>query len=368
MLNIITERKFIELGAEVPTTIGGEYKVSIVDTNRGNVEFFPFGDTWHKNLILNRGLESFIVPYYVGIWGNRPPSLSKIFFTNSGNGIFWGASTGTSAAAVVATQTGLQGTLRQTSTTNVVGSGLTIDDMVTGSRSMQVATQFAATAVRITDINEAVINSAFISSQSATPFSRFVFPSTITLEIGQYLIITYRITGSIPSIVTDIPVSVSSNGFDASGTIRTVGTYDNLFGGIDANGGSGIMGSCYPYVTSNYPSYTNVAYSGTSYMLSATAAFPAAGSALSTSAVGTGVSMTASGNLYATPYVSGSKQSTINLMFPAGNPAATTNIGGILLNGTNGTSYGTMWKFNTPQAKDAGKVLVASLTYSFAAA
>lgn len=203
--------------AELKGFLGGEYQIQVVKKN-GEVTY-PLGKKFIKNLILNSGIDQ--------------------VFTNSSDGDsgMWGAllaycRAGSGTTPVDAAQTTLVAQLKS-SNSYFSGSGAngTVNDTVTGSATHKRTYEFTAEtgAVSYNEIGIGVLSTGDL-------FSRVVLPSTLNLIAGDNLRVVYQLTISIPQVITPSAVSLTTTGWDATGQLKVVGTFANIFGTMDSLG------------------------------------------------------------------------------------------------------------------------------------
>jgi len=352
----------VEADANISVGVGGVWKVSVVNASTG-AEYFPFGDEFRPNLILNQGLDMLV------------GSSSQWFQSTSGYsqqaGTILAISTarcGTSSTAAAASQTGLQAATAATSVTTTPGfTCLSTRDTVSGFSTFTRSFDFDIVTSGVT-LYEAALSADGTNSggSGSRIFTRFVFPSPgVSLVAGQFLRLVYSLKCSIPSTVTPITVTVNNGGFTGDGSVQAVGTFAELFGTLNSDGtyvDSGWHGQK-GYLPAGWASSSLYAHA---YMVSSAASFPSVDTAASLSIVGSLISVAP--NITSTTYSAGSGTRDITYIFPANNPGSDTSIGGVLFNSASMTGThsrltdGWLWLFDSPQTKHATKSLVINLT------
>jgi len=355
----ILKRNYIEGEATVGASFGGTWKVAIVNASTGAVHH-PFGDKFRHNLILNQGLDLFVgsATYYndSSVGG---ATAAHLVSTLSRAGV------GTSTTAAANSQTGIQAGAVYTQTATSGFNHSTTDDTGAGSRTFVRSYDFAPVASPVT-YNEAVIEAQRQNIGALYAYSRFVFPSGVSLVAGQFLRLSYALKITVPCIVTPINVTISNGGFTGDGTIKLVGTFNTIFGSL--NSSTAVVGDN-GYGWKNFlPFWNGNSTSGTGgnnrlAMLSSAADFPAVGVAPSL-ALATNSSHVPPASITTGVYTAGSGTRDASYLVAAGNPSATSTLGGLLLytdSASNRLTSGYLWKFTTPQSKADTKALVLGM-------
>jgi hypothetical protein len=374
-MNILI-KKWKEVEMEANTKMGGTWKVEIVHPN-GGIEA-PFGDKMRKNLILNSGINALAGNLTFGYQGASTISWG-IYGSWILPALFTRAKLGSSSTAAVVTDSGLGAAITNQDTGTITQSCTTVND--TTSQAGPAFTKiydFPAAASTINNINEAVIYGMGYGGH-ANNLSRFVFPTTITLVAGQFLRLTYSFKAYIDALLNPISVSLgASNGFNVTGQLKLVGTYQNIFGGMGSNGNLTYPSAYYPCggwllngrrlyngYNSSYPTGTNA------QMIPTGVNFPSINSDLTGySKVGSTITQDTAGMVFGS-YSSGSGQQDITYLFAAANPISTTNIGGIIFSSSGyapaNLPSGWYLKFDNDQSKNASYSLAVNLRQSITA-
>jgi hypothetical protein len=373
-MNILI-KKWKEVEMEANTKMGGTWKVEIVHPN-GGIEA-PFGDKMRKNLILNSGFDV--------LAGNSAIVNYNPIETNDGAWIlpalFRRAKLGSSSAAAAVTNSGLGAAISGQDTVTSTQVCTTTND--TTSQAGPTFTRiydFPAVSVS-TNINEVVIY-GLGGGGNTQNLSRFVFPTTITLVAGQFLRLTYSFKAYIDALLNPISVSLgASNGFNVTGQLKLVGTYQNIFGGMTSDGGldyartSSGPQPCGGWLLNGRRLFTNfqgTAPTGTiAQMIPTGVSFPSINSDLTGySKVGSTITQDTAGMVFG-PYASGQGYQDITYLFAAANPISTTNIGGIIFSASRSTPtnapFGWYLKFDNSQSKNASYSLAVNLRQSIIA-
>lgn len=310
--------------------VGGEYKICVIDVN-GN-ELFPFGDTFHKNVITDIGLDRVLSTnsYAAGgtsgglsVYGH--PFLSSSYICRAGSG---NTPTSTSDTALVS-QSMYTSTLPDSASLNFTDTSLCVSSGIgTWQRTFDFAAVGSTTTV-------AEVGTGWSNSDPNTLFSRFVLPRSITLTVGQILRVTYRLSLRLPSYTTDVTTNLQSGSFNATGVMRVIGTPLSVWGELQSNGGirypttpCGIASIFGGYITYPAPSSTNDIFCK---LCSAPTTLPSVGSAppsttivgsslintttRSQSGVGVGASPKYIDRVFTIPYTSGVSSSIRSVRF-----------------------------------------------------
>lgn len=346
--------KNLNLDINPKLSLSGKWRVQVVDKNTNKSEY-PLGKEFRDNTILNNGRHA--------IAGAVTPALGGLYSMKTclADLMAGKAYVGTDATPAVATQTGiigisftsLQTTPQFVSTTSNLSNG----------RIFTTSWDFDAV---LSDVNlwEACIESGNCTTNFI--FSRFVFPAVVALEAGQFIRLEYALTVKMEAITTPIPISLTSGSFDGTGFFGPVGTFDNLFGAISGTGvvtvtrpASQYGRGCLPI---HYAPGSSVTYAGACMVLSTINAldpvvFPAVGVGPNISLATGSTRITQADRAIPITYDSAGFTRSCKYTFIAGNPFATTNIGGIMFSSQETTylQYGWLWAFNSLQSKDALK-------------
>lgn len=390
--------------AEVNTNVGvqGKWKVEVVCPN-GEVKK-PLGDEWRPNMIQDRGLNllqgqvNTSALTYGGAYGGLARTI---------NGALYGYGSISNPDQSAVNYAGqLQSTSINTAATQKVTRTCTyVSDSVNGSRTITKVYDFNAVAAAqtIREVGIAQINLpsstsfalASLGNNVNVPiFSRFLIPGNgIVLEQFQFLRLTYSLQMSIAATVNSVPITITSNGFDGTGNLRCVGTFDNLFGRINGDGTPVDGYSEIPWAIIGRNKSTNSTVPSCAGVLIATEQiggvwnipiFPLtdtnfapqnvlAGTSVNTISPGastvpasadTEIVITAGGN-------SATKEAT--LVFPASNPISSAYVGGFFFRSspdamTTVPNAGWYWQLSDsigtlrPQIKDANFALAVNIS------
>jgi hypothetical protein len=197
------------------------------------------------------------------------------------------------------------------------------------------------------------------SSSGANLNTRALFPSTVNLNTGDILRLTYVITFSIPALITPITVSLAAvNGFNISGQMKVVGAFSvgtfqqSIFGQINAGGsyaGTDHLCRC---------AHTSI----TGNLFSAPTTFPTVDVNPSVTAIaGSQVSGTTAA------YTTGSFTRTCPFVWSPSVPSTTvSNVNGIFMG--SGTSFGLMLILTSAQTKANTNTLTVNTSGTIARA
>lgn len=308
-------RKFIEGEVDLRMSVSAKYKVKILHP-RGTVTE-PFGDEWLPNLITNYAFDNMM--------GTSTVSFTTVV-TNY-------CRAGTSATAPANTDTALNAFWAATNTLTNSGAGST-NDTVNGAVTHTQSFDFAAAGGSV-GLNE--LGLANTAANGVGLFTHALFPSQVNLNTGDVLRIPYSITFSIPATVTAISVSLAAvNGFNISGSMKVCSTFANLFGALNASGGT---------ATSSTSQYLTVGSTSNGYICSAPTTFPTVNTGPSLTTIGISVA----GSLGT--YTNGSFTRNETYVWVPSNPASTvSNVNGIWTN-CNSTITGLYLILTTAQTK-----------------
>lgn len=217
--------------------VKGEYLPYIV--NPDGTEEYPLGKEFMPNIITNIGIDRWFTNTGFGGTGFL---FSDNTFLPSINWCRVGSGTNAASASDTALQTQL--TDPAPTTTNFTGSGgclsVLTDATTLGTVTHKITKQFNPVTAGPVSINE--IGLGWAATTASTLFSRFVTPSTITLQTNQQLRVVYQLTISLPQYITVSSITgLSNNGFSMTGTatakgLRLVHTPQFLFGELNSSG------------------------------------------------------------------------------------------------------------------------------------
>jgi hypothetical protein len=278
--------------ANIKAIVSGKYKVQVC--RHGQVIREPFGDNWIPNLITNTGLDSMI--------GATNDCLSMMTYARAGSGTTTPSNTDTQ----LVTQ------LKSCNTYLGSGNGSTIDT-VNGAGTNTRVYEFAA------EVGTVTYNEFGVSDQSSGTNirTRALFPSGVVCNSGDNFRLTYSMTFSVPSLITPVTVSLSAvNGFNISGSLKSVGTFDKFFGTLTAAG------------SASNSSYWNQLFMGSNASANLTSApttFPTVNTGLSATTLGSNVTTSSA------TYTNGTFTRTATAQWIPSNPSTTvSNVNGII--------------------------------------
>jgi hypothetical protein len=218
----------MKINANLDTKLDGRFKIAVVKAD--GTERFPIGKGYHKNLILNSGLDLFFTHYtqYSPAF-NTAPSFSTELSAN--------CRIGTGTTAVSPTDVALVNPVRWQSAYNeaigVPGGGnacQTIYDLVAGSCTHRRTYDYP------TEVGTVIYTELGIAPlQTGNLFSRIVI-SPVTVNAGEQLRVVYELTITIAQYITPTAASGSSGTFDCAGNLKFVGQLASLFGAIGTDG------------------------------------------------------------------------------------------------------------------------------------
>lgn len=184
-------------------SMGGEYVVRVEKAN-GEIEY-PFGQTPRKNLILDDFFDKWISGSV--IYCNFD-AITQSMIVGSGAG---------ATTAAVRTQTGLQGSLAMTTHASTSLNRSFNTGMLLVGRDFKFNAYTGAPSITI---DEAVVGSFGISNITNYSLSRFVFPSSVTLNTNDNLYVYYSFSMA-DNLATSagVPISITGAGLDFSGNI-----------------------------------------------------------------------------------------------------------------------------------------------------
>lgn len=262
--------------------VKGEYLPYIV--NPDGTEEYPLGKEFMPNVITNIGIDRWMTNASLVVYGGSQhddtfaPSIS-----------FCRVGSGTNAASASNTALQTQLTDPAPTSTNFTGSGGCLSVLTNattlGTVTHKITKQFLPVTAGPVSINE--IGLGWTASNANTLFSRFVTPSTITLQTNQVLRVVYQLTVSLPQYITVSSITgLSNNGFSMTGTaaakgLRLVHTPQFVFGELNSSGTfSGTYNSfIWAQIGADLPTYTFGAnQTGGPWLLtSSSPSFPAVG-------------------------------------------------------------------------------------------
>lgn len=242
MANLIINRtREVEIGTE--TFVKGMWKLEVVCPN-GEIKK-PFGDEWRPNLLMRRGLQQLVggLDQHTTIASLMNMAMYGNVVTSPTDRTFNSGIVGGPAYASI-TNDSQVGIFGYSSFSSVGAAGNTVtDNLTTGSRTFQKTYDFLATpnpqTVKEILITDNVTSQARGSGLAAADIlSRFVLPSPVPLAQYQFLRLTYALQITIPAITAagEINIDVQSGSFNGLGKLRCFGSFNNIFGRMDANG------------------------------------------------------------------------------------------------------------------------------------
>ena len=233
-------------------SVSGKYTLSVI---RNGEEIFPFGKEPLQNLVLNSGLDNILI-----FSGNSAINQSPSPLVGPFSQLMSYCRAGSSTTPAEVSQTGLISQLKSTST-YLSGSSYngTTYDTILGTATHKRTYDFAA------EVGPAAYNEIGIgpSASGTDMFSRMVLPSTVNCIAGDNLRVTYQMTVSIPMVVTPKAIAMSVSGWDATGSMKIIGTFQNIFGSIASTGANNFGGGFITLMngrSQNVPSYGVITY------------------------------------------------------------------------------------------------------------
>lgn len=297
--------------------VSGEYKIIVVKQN-GAITY-PLGKKFHKNLILNSGLDMLFVN---GAAGQGFGSVFTVCRAGTGN-----------TAVNIADVTLSNQVSFSTSFDAAAGAnGTTIDTLA--SRAIHKRTFNFGVAASNVNYNEVGFSNN--SSSVSNLFSRVILPATVTVLTGEILKVVYQLSCTLLQTTTGSEVTLSNGGFNGTGSIKCVGAYSSIFGSIAANGSEAV---------NNAPDFLGRLSNG---WLLTNSIYPSPNVALSP--LYAGASSSDSQSVTATGlYVGGTFFKDLTYVWTATIPVNTVaNIRAVIFNAV---SNGIMWLFNAAQTK-----------------
>jgi hypothetical protein len=300
----------MKINANLDTKLEGRFKISVVKAD--GTERFPIGKGYHKNLILNSGLDLFFThstAYSSGSYSG--PSFIPELSANCRIGI------GTTAAAV--TDVALVNPVKWQASYNLAtNANQTTYNLAAGSCTYKRTYDYSS------EVGTVVYTELGIAPlQTGNLFSRIVI-APVTVNAGEQLRVVYELTVTISQYITPTAASGSSGTFNCAGNLKFVGQLSKLFGSVGANGNR--VNGWYSCVLNGNTAFTPI-FNGAQYVndglsvwLSAHSAFPASDTDLSPLTALAGKSQGSN-----TAYVAGTFTRTAEWVFSATNPIATVN-------------------------------------------
>lgn len=354
----ILTRNYVEGGSSLNVGVGGKWKASVVNASTG-AEYFPFGDVFRPNLILNQGLRMLVSTPTDNFFYTPWSYLVYVAYIRAGG----------DGTAPAVTQTGLQGTQITGSWENTPGTvPFGVDSTTEGSRTMYKSIDFPlATATQT--IREFAVklssnaNGDNFAGTGLQTYSRFVTPDNtpIVVNVGQFLRVVYALKFVCPDIVSPVSVSATAGSFVLDGSLQQVGTYDRIFGRISGDPGWDYTASL--NLRSRPGVYGDWPHSRACLLNSAAVSIQPTPNVQPTMTAAPGsVCLTTATKANVTDF-----SHTVSYLFPAFNPSADTSVGGILFwcRASNDLLNGYLLKFNTAQTKHANKALAITLQQNF---
>lgn len=297
--------------------VSGEYKIVVVSPD-GSIKY-PLGDRFHKNLILNSGLDM--------LFGNGQAGqgFASVFTACR-------AGTGNTAANIADVVLSNQ-VSTSTSYDALAGANSTTIDTA-NSRSIHKRTFNFGVAVSNINYNEVGFSNN--SSSVSNLFSRVVLPATVTVLTGEILKVVYQLSCALLQTTTGSSVVLSNGGFNGAGSIRCIGAFASIFGTVNSNGSETV---------NQAPDF--LGRLSTAWLLT-NAAFPGINTALSPAYAGVSEPDSRSATAVG-PYTAGTFFKDLTYVWTASVPASTVaTVRSVMFNNV---SNGSLWLFNTNQTK-----------------
>jgi hypothetical protein len=322
---------------KIQGTAKGEYQFVTVDPN--GVERLPLGDTWHENMIVNSGLDM--------LFNGAPPANATAdqgFLSCMAYCRLSASETG----SVSDTDTTM--TLQQASSGSYVKSNPngtnTINQVTFDNTDPLIKATFQRTFVFAPSGVSRNWNGVGVSNSPINTdplFSKAIPGGVVTVQGNEELRVIYKLTLAIPK--DTLAIDIDNGGFDGDGQLQAIGTYANLFGGINANGTQtgGLSGST--------PSFLRGKIAPTGYLLS-NASLPATDTNISPTFVGTNSADSVHTTSSALSYTNGQFYRDFTVTWGAGRPAANvSNIRTLLFGPTGSATHGLAWNLDSNQSK-----------------
>jgi hypothetical protein len=318
--------------------IQGKYKVEVVHPD-GSITF-PLGDRFHKNMVLNSGLNMLFNGAAPANATSDFSFLSVMAYARIGSG---------NAEPEPGDQT-LGNQIRSTGTyVDVAGNNTVTFDGTAGTVQYKRTFEFSA-EITNTNYNEVGVSNA---PEGGSPlFARALFGSTVTVVAGSFMRLTYVLELRIDQIANASSVSVSNGGFNGEGDLRLIGTAVDIFGSINQNGSLNVSGLT-SLLRGRLPVGSPANIDAQAYLLQ-NSTFPAVGSGITATFCGTDAADSRSNNAVGS-YTLGNYYRDYTFLFPVGRPLDTVANARSILFGT--TSAGIQWLLDANQTKATTKSL-----------
>lgn len=242
--NKITKPK-LEGDTSIDTRPQGSWRVEVRRSD-GTIRY-PLGDLWFSNVFLNRWANSQLGGGQSNSWYNgvTPVGASSTSTAYTWMDLFYNRSTigvGSGSASALVTDSGLQTEIRSDSILYPSGNSASWESD-SGNLNWTIKREFP-TEVGTVTYNEAGLklygvtatNTTWINglnTNGATGYiNRVVFPSPVTINSGEKLIITLSVT--IPSLASSAGKTITiaaQNGVNISGVIKLIASSNAILGG-----------------------------------------------------------------------------------------------------------------------------------------
>jgi hypothetical protein len=281
--------------------------------------------------------------------------------------------TGAGYFTVVTVDSGNLVTVRNVGATvpllTVIGSGATIklyypdavNQVTYSSDATWVWAEFQRTFVfppSATDRNWNGVAVSWSNIASDPVFSR-ITPPTVTVGGDEELRVIYKLTVKIPKVAT--AVALSNGGFNAVGAIKVVGSYAEIFGGINSDGTqSGASAGTIPHILRGNGTPTG------GYLLT-NSTFPSEDTPITPVYAGINQADSITSSTLASTYTSGTFYRDYTLIWGTNQPVSLeSDIRSFFLGTVSAPASGIQWRLSSDQTKTPTKSLSATFHVAWA--
>ena len=331
-------------------TVEGKFKFIVVDEN--GKERYPLGNTWHKNMVVNSGLNMILN-------GNAPANFPNDF----------GFTSMMTYCRLSESETGTVSPTDQFMNIQGASSGLYTKTNPSGTNTINEVTYSSDSSYYIATFQRTFVfgpsgvarnwNGIGISNspiQTDPLFSKIITTGSVTVSDIEEFRVVYQLTLRFPK--PSASVSVSSGTFNGEGDIKLVGQYASLFGGINSDGSpsGGVSGGL--------PSILRGRSASRGYLLTNTT-FPADNTNITPTYAGVDANDSLATSSSLGTYTNGTYQRDITVNWGAGVPSTSvSNIRSFIFSPLNVGNAGIMWILDADQSK--GDTNSLSATYRVA--